>query len=82
MLSPAVRGKKGRHEKIIADARKNGYARMRIDGVVYNVDTEHCFEGDSDCPCIYFLTGEPTGGFDYVKPEPKKPLGFKDLFNF
>ncbi len=54
----------------------------KIDGVCYHVDTEHCFEGDSDCPCIYFLTGEPTGGFDYVKPEPKKPLGFKDLFNF
>ncbi len=52
------------------------------DGICYHVDTEHCFEGDSDCPCIYFLTGEPTGGFDYVKPEPKKPLGFKDLFNF
>lgn len=53
----------------------------KIDGICYHVDTEHCFEGDSDCPCIYFLTGEPTGGFDYVKPEPKKPLGFKDLFN-
>ena len=53
----------------------------KVDGICYHVDTEHCFEGDSDCPCIYFLTGEPTGGFDYVKPEPKKPLGFKDLFN-
>lgn len=53
-----------------------------IDGVCYHVDTEHCFECDADTPCIYFLTGEPTGGFDYIKPEPKKPLGFKDLFNF
>lgn len=53
----------------------------KVNGICYHVDTEHCFEGDSDCPCIYFLTGEPTGGFDYVKPEPKKPLGFKDLFN-
>ena len=40
VLSPAVRGKKGRHEKIIADARKNGYARMRIDGVVYDLSED------------------------------------------
>ena len=37
VLSPIVRGKKGRHEKIIADARKNGYARLRIDGTVYDI---------------------------------------------
>ncbi len=48
--------------------------------ICYHADTEHCFEGDSDCPTIYFNTGEPTGGFDYVKPEPKKKGGFFDLF--
>ncbi|MBE6985584.1 MAG: zinc ribbon domain-containing protein [Ruminococcaceae bacterium] len=52
----------------------------RIDGVVYNVDTEHCFEGDPDTACIYFCVREPYGGFDYVKPEPKKKTGWKDLF--
>lgn len=52
----------------------------RVDGVVYHVDTEHCFEGDSDRACIYFNQSEPTGGFDYVKPEPKKKFGFSDLF--
>ncbi len=47
-----------------------------IDGVCYHVDTEHCFEGDSDAPSIYFLLNdEPTGGFDYVKPEPAKKSG-------
>ncbi len=51
----------------------------RIDGVVYNVDTEHCFEGDPDCACIYFSVREPYGGFDYVKPEPKKKVSFWDL---
>lgn len=44
----------------------------RVDGVVYHVDTEHCFEGDPDCPSIGFDKSEPRGGFDYVKPEPKK----------
>ena len=51
----------------------------RIDGIVYNVDTEHCFEGDPDRACIGFCKREPYGGFDYVKPEPKKKMGFKDL---
>lgn len=50
----------------------------RVDGVVYHVDTEHCFEGDSDRPSIGFDQSEPLGGFDYVKPEPKK----KGLFGF
>ena len=27
-----------------------------------------------------FCIREPYGGFDYVKPEPKKKTGFLDLF--
>ncbi len=50
------------------------------EGICYHVDTEHCFEGDSDCPQVYFNISEPSGGFDYVKPEPKKKASFKDLF--
>lgn len=53
---------------------------QRINGVVYHVDTEHCFEGDPDTASIGFMTGEPHGGFDYVKPEPKKMTGWQDLF--
>ena len=26
-----------------------------VDGKTYEVDTEHCFEGDDDCPTVYFL---------------------------
>ena len=51
----------------------------RVDGVVYHADTEHCFDGDSDCPSIGFDKSEPRGGFDYVKPEPKKKTGWRDL---
>ncbi len=36
ILSPIVRGKKGRHEKVIADARRSGYVRLRVDGVIYD----------------------------------------------
>ena len=52
----------------------------KIGDACYNVDTEHCFDGDGDCPTIGFCIREPYGGFDYVKPEPKKPASFKDLF--
>jgi len=40
IASPVVRGKKGRHEKVLADARKNGYARVRVDGIVYDLSEE------------------------------------------
>ncbi len=40
VLSPVVRGKKGRHEKVIADARKNGYSRIYVDGVVYDLSED------------------------------------------
>ena len=34
ILAPVIRDKKGEHAKIIDDARKNGYVRVRIDGNV------------------------------------------------
>lgn len=51
-----------------------------IDGTCYHVDTEHCFEGDFDTVCIGLNIGEPYGGFDYIKPKPKKKFSLKDLF--
>lgn len=38
VLSPLVQRKKGTHEKIIEQARRNGYSRMRIDGSVVSLD--------------------------------------------
>ena len=38
LLAPVVRGKKGMHEKVFDDARKNGYVRARVDGYVYDFD--------------------------------------------
>jgi len=40
-------------------------ADVNGDGVVYNVDTEHCFEGDPDFATIGFCIREPYGGFDW-----------------
>lgn len=52
----------------------------KIGDKCYHVDTEHCFEGSMERPDIWFNIDEPYGGFDYVKPEPKKKTGWKDLF--
>ena len=49
-------------------------------GVCYHVDTGMCFEASPDSPSIAFNIQEPRGGFDYVKPEPKKKTSFLDLF--
>lgn len=40
ILSPLVRGRKGLHEKILDNIKKNGFVRARIDGEVYDVSEE------------------------------------------
>ena len=37
LLAPVVTAQKGMHEKVFADARKAGYARVRVDGVMYDL---------------------------------------------
>ena len=40
VLSPVVRGKKGEHQKVFEDARKQGFARIRLDGILYDLTEE------------------------------------------
>ncbi len=40
ILAPVVRGKKGRHEKVLAAAKKSGYIRALIDGAQYELSEE------------------------------------------
>lgn len=40
LLAPVVRGRKGEHVKLLKDASKSGYARVRIDGVIYELTEE------------------------------------------
>jgi excinuclease ABC, A subunit len=40
ILAPIVRGKKGRHEKVIAQAKKSGYVRVIIDGNLYELSED------------------------------------------
>lgn len=40
VLAPVVRAKKGMHEKVFADARRSGYARVRVDGAMYDLEEQ------------------------------------------
>ena len=40
VLSPIVRSKKGEHLKVFEDARKSGFARVRVDGILYDLNEE------------------------------------------
>ncbi|MBR6148200.1 MAG: excinuclease ABC subunit UvrA [Lachnospiraceae bacterium] len=40
VMAPVVRGKKGEHAKVVERARKNGFARVRVDGSLYDLSEE------------------------------------------
>ena len=40
VLSPVIRGKKGEHQKVFEDARKQGFARVRVDGILYDLSEQ------------------------------------------
>ncbi len=37
VIAPAVRGRKGEHAKLLESIRKEGYVRVRVDGMVYDI---------------------------------------------
>lgn len=40
LLAPVVRGRKGRHEKVLAQAKRSGYVRVMIDGNQYELSED------------------------------------------
>ncbi|MBR4630768.1 MAG: excinuclease ABC subunit UvrA [Treponema sp.] len=38
ILAPVIRGKKGEHQKILEDAKKSGFVRARIDGLMVDLE--------------------------------------------
>ena len=40
ILSPIVRARKGEHIKDLENARKSGYVRVRVDGIIYDLSEE------------------------------------------
>ena len=44
ILAPVIRGKKGEHQKVLSDARKSGYVRARVDGILYELSEDISLE--------------------------------------
>lgn len=40
LLAPVVRGRKGEYHKLVEDAKKAGYVRIRVDGIVRDINEE------------------------------------------
>ncbi|MCL2620220.1 MAG: ABC-ATPase UvrA, partial [Defluviitaleaceae bacterium] len=40
LLAPVVRDRKGEHKTVLEDAKRNGYARVRVNGTVMELDEE------------------------------------------
>ena len=38
LLAPVIRGKKGKHEDVFEQARKQGFVRVRVDGTIHDID--------------------------------------------
>jgi excinuclease ABC subunit A len=38
LLAPIVRGRKGQHEDVLADIRRQGFVRVRVDGELHETD--------------------------------------------
>ncbi|MCE5234632.1 MAG: excinuclease ABC subunit UvrA [Clostridiaceae bacterium] len=38
VIAPAVRARKGEHQKLLEQIRKEGYVRVRVDGVIYDIN--------------------------------------------
>jgi excinuclease ABC subunit A len=38
LMAPVIRGRKGEHQKIIKDARRAGFVRIRVDGTIRSLD--------------------------------------------
>ena len=45
LLAPVVKGRRGEHREILADALKSGYARARVDGQIFDLMDEIRLEG-------------------------------------
>ena len=40
LMAPVVRSRKGEHAKVFEDAKKSGYVRVRVDGIMYDLTEE------------------------------------------
>ena len=50
VLAPVVRGRKGEHAKVLEDARRSGYVRVRVDGNLYDLLGGHPAGEEQEAP--------------------------------
>ncbi len=68
VMAPVIRGKKGEHQKILADAKRGGYVRVRVDGSIYEVTEEIVLDKNKKHTIEYVIDRL------VVKPEIRKRL--------
>lgn len=68
VMAPVIRGKKGEHQKILMDAKRAGYVRVRVDGNLYEVNEEIILEKNKKHTIEYVIDRL------VVKPEIRKRL--------
>ncbi len=44
ILAPIIRGKKGEHQKLFDDAKRSGFVRVRVDGIIYDLSESFSLE--------------------------------------
>ena len=44
IMAPLVRGKKGTHQRVLEQVKKDGYVRVRVDGMTYDIGDEITLE--------------------------------------
>ena len=44
ILAPVIRGKKGEHQKLFDDAKRSGFVRVRVDGILYDLSEKITLE--------------------------------------
>lgn len=68
VMAPIIRGKKGEHQKILLDAKRAGYVRVRVDGNLYEVSEEITLDKNKKHTIEYVIDRL------VVKPEIRKRL--------
>ncbi len=78
LLAPVVKGRKGEHVKVLEQAKKSGFVRVRIDGNLYELSEEikleknikHTIEIVVDRLVVKAGHRAPSGGFHRDGAEP------------
>ena len=80
LLAPIVRGRKGRHEKVLEQAKKSGYVRVRIDGNLFELTEEIQLEKNIKHN-IEIVVMKLSDGLMIVDVQDGEPINFSQSFS-